>query len=216
MMKKMIVILAVLTLLLGGCRHSPEFSENSGSPLVTLTPSAEDDTQIFAEESIKETIDWGTAGDSITENENPESAETPTIESNIPETTKASTAETEVPQTSTPTEATDLNNYFINNSNVVFEDNALTIRPKYVRWEGDMLVADCFVINGLDKPVYNISVGELTFTNLASAAFGEMEGAVIEARSYIVWTFYFNEDTVQQVNGDLSSLEWYFAVDYSY
>ncbi len=189
-MKTTLIFSIILVMLLSGCAASRELPEVVGKPL----DSEVTDTVVGVPETKD---DLGTEPD-------------------IPETTEATTADTEHPQTSTPTEATDPNNYFINNSNVVFEDNALTIRPKYVRWEGDMLVADCFVINGLDKPVYNISVGELTFTNLASAAFGKMEGAAIEARSYIVWTFYFNADTVQQLYGDLSSLECHFAVDYSY
>jgi len=135
-------------------------------------------------------------------------------------TTKATTKATTTTKPTTKTTTAVVNNVFINNTNVVFEENQVTIRPKHVRWEGNTLVAECFVINGLYKPVYNIDVSMLRFSNasgvIADGNFGRMQGATIGARSYIVWTFTFGPNVILQNNGNLSSLICQNNLRYNY
>lgn len=202
-MKKLIVILAVLTMLLSGCQFIPELPEIFGNTLITVNPTEDHDTQRLTEYLIKESIAQDAAANS-------------TVESEIPETTEVPATVAEIPEVTAPPVMADPNNSFINNSNCYFDENAVSIRPKHVYWEGDMLVAECFVINGLYQTVYDITVNELSFENIACASFGDMEGAVIGARSYIVWTFCFSADVIQQFNADLSSLHYYSNVSYSY
>lgn len=190
-MKKLIPILMILCLLLCACGSQEKMSEKTGKPLKEKTEATE------------------TTGDATGD-----STDAP-----ADDTTAATSGQANAEPTPNP--APDSDNVFRNDSNIVFEEKQLTIRPKYVRWEGDVLVADCFVINGLYETVYNISVNQLSFANreqgtLADGGFGLMNGASIAPRSYIVWTFSFSADAVAQAGGDLSSLICRFDATYSH
>ena len=101
-------------------------------------------------------------------------------------------------------------NVFVSDNNIVFEENALTVRPKYVYWNEGKLVAECFVINGFYTTASNIKINSLTFanadSNLADATFGQLNNVTISPRSYLVWIFVFEENVVSNVGADLSFL----------
>ena len=99
-------------------------------------------------------------------------------------------------------------NYFYNDLNNAYDLNNVSVKPKYMYWDDGALVAECFVINGLDTAVYNVNVNNLEFSNesglFASASFGTLQGASIAPYSYIVWTFNFPADCVYKTNADLT------------
>ena len=94
--------------------------------------------------------------------------------------------------------------YFFNDTNSVMDPGKVSVRPRYVYYDGDNLVAECFVINGTNNTVYNISVKELKFSNgfglKCSGKFGALEDAAIAPGSYIVWTFVFLPDAISSYN----------------
>lgn len=99
-------------------------------------------------------------------------------------------------------------NYFFNDLNNAYDLNNVSVKPRYMYWDNGSLVAECFVINGLDTAVYNVNVNNLEFSNgagvFASASFGTLQGASIAPYSYIVWTFTFPADCVYKTNADLT------------
>ncbi len=126
----------------------------------------------------------------------------------ITETTEPTTVPTTTKDTAvTPPPSV---NEFFNDSNSYHDENAVSIRPRHLYWEGDTLVAQCFVINGKASTVNNIKVLNLSFTNaqgtIAEASFGLLEGLSIAPYSNVLWTFKFRSDTVFQADGNLSSL----------
>lgn len=112
-------------------------------------------------------------------------------------------------------------NYFYNDTNYFYDLNTVSVKPRYVYWENGMLIAECFVINGFDVPVYNVNVDLLEFSNsagkFAGAAFGTLQGASIAPYSYIVWTFTFPADCVFSNNADLTGVvNTAYKTNYSY
>ena len=100
-------------------------------------------------------------------------------------------------------------NYFYNDTNYLYDLNLVSVKPKHMYWEDGMLIAECFVINGLDTTVYDVNVEALQFANdagdFAGASFGVLQGTAIAPYSYIVWTFTFPADCVYKNNADLTS-----------
>ncbi len=143
-----------------------------------------------------------------------------TTEATAPETTEPSIPETTEPSIPETTAAPTSGNEFFNGENVVYEPNNVTIRPRHVYWNGDCLIAECFVINGMSKPVYNLDLEKLVFSNangvIADGYFGKMQNSAVGPNSYIRWTFEFEPDTIIQPGADLSSLRCQFRVGYSY
>ena len=115
-----------------------------------------------------------------------------------------------IPQPEQVTETTQnqQDNYFYNDTNNYYDLNQVSIRPRYMYWDNGVLVAECFVINGLPVNVYNINVENLEFSNgsvkIAQAAFGVMQNAVIAPYSHVIWTFYFDSNCVLSANADLT------------
>lgn len=111
-------------------------------------------------------------------------------------------------------------NEFFNDQNNVYSQNDVTIRPRHLYWEGNVLVAQCFVLNGRNEQVRQINVKQMKFSNdegvIADGQFGYMEDLTLNPQSYVLWTFYFNEDAVQMPNADLSSISWYSSISYSH
>lgn len=110
---------------------------------------------------------------------------------------------------------------FINEANFLETVNELTIRPRHVYWEDGTLVAECFVINGLDVAAWSVNVQKLSFADvngniIADAAFGNLEGAQIGAHSYLVWTFRFGPDCVVTPNANLATLNCHSTVAYDH
>lgn len=111
-------------------------------------------------------------------------------------------------------------NEFFNDSNSFYDVDNLSIRPRHVYWEGDKLVAECFVTNGKSTMAYNVNVKRLSFSNsdgvIVDAAFGPIDGLTVPAYGYTVWTFHFNSDAVVNPGADLSSLHYESSVSYSH
>lgn len=109
---------------------------------------------------------------------------------------------------------------FYNPENNILEEGQVTVRPRHVYWKGNVLVAECFVINGLDKPIFNIEVKDLDFSNadglIADAAFGVLNGVTLQSHCHAVWTFEFPAELVSQPNADLQSLNCHSNVSYHY
>ena len=99
-------------------------------------------------------------------------------------------------------------NVFYSPDNTAYDTNALSVKPCRVYWEGDTLVAECFVINGFSHNVFGISVNELTLSNeeglIASAGFGELQGLALAPYTNAVWTFRFGADCVERQGADLT------------
>lgn len=111
-------------------------------------------------------------------------------------------------------------NEFFNDSNSFYDVNNLSIRPRHVYWEGDKLIAECFVTNGQDTMAYNINVKKLAFSNeqgpIADAVFGTIDGLTVPAYGYTIWTFSFGGEAVLNAGADLSSLHYESSVSYSH
>lgn len=111
-------------------------------------------------------------------------------------------------------------NVFYSPENFIFENDVVSIRPRYVYWEDGNLIAECFVLNGYDHKVYNIDVKSLVFENesgeIANASFGMLENVSIDPDSYIVWTFCFDSSVVTNPDADLSSLITSYRVGNTY
>lgn len=95
---------------------------------------------------------------------------------------------------STPTKTV---NEFYNPNNYIMADNCINIMPYHIYYKDRCLYAECYVINGFWRTVYNINVSELTFFNgngkIASGSFGIIAGgSSISARSYETYTFIFD------------------------
>ena len=91
----------------------------------------------------------------------------------------------------------DPNNYF-ESSNTAADPGKVTMRLRYVCWKQDgSLYAECFIINGRDKAVYNLEINELTISSneagtIATGSFGSIDGVHIEAGQYAVHAFTFS------------------------
>lgn len=112
-------------------------------------------------------------------------------------------------------------NEFKNEDNLVFENGNIVVRPRHMYWEDGMLVAECFISNGLNATVYNLEMESLIFENddgrFADGSFGLLEGASIAPHSYITWTFRFSGDAVEAEDADLTGrIHHEFSVSYSY
>lgn len=177
---------------------------------VSLTACAEN------EEEVRQQIDLNTMQneqalnyDTDTErNEHPVVENTKTPDP-VPEVTPQPAPEvTPQPERSTETTQNQQDNYFYNDTNNYYDLNQVSIRPRYMYWDNGVLVAECFVINGLSVNVYNINVENLEFSNgsvkIAQAAFGVMQNAVIAPYSHVIWTFYFDTNCVLSANADLT------------
>lgn len=111
-------------------------------------------------------------------------------------------------------------NVFFNENNYYYEENKVSVRPRYVYWEDGVLVAECFVVNGFSETVSQLEVERLAFGNeegvFADGRFGLMDGAVIQPYSYIIWTFSFHGDSIQVPNADLSYLKYESGVSFKH
>ena len=89
-------------------------------------------------------------------------------------------------------------------------DNMVVISPKYVYYDGNAIHMEAFIHNGLSTTVYNLHDVEIKMSNedglICDGVFGALEGCVIPSNNYVVWTFYFTEESVLMMNADLSYL----------
>ncbi len=137
--------------------------------------------------------------------------ETTEPEVTVPETTEPSVPEETKPQQNpSNNQKVDPSNYFRNDSNNAPVAGQLAVQPQYVRWENGKLVADCFVINGTDKMIYNINIKSLQFSNddgvIATGGFGILNNLTLAPNSYVTWTFTFSGDAVKAYGAQLGHL----------
>ena len=96
-----------------------------------------------------------------------------------------------------------------------YTPNDATIKPRHLYWEGDVLVAECYVINGYDFTIFDINVENLTFSNadgvFASAAFGVLPDVVLPSHTCQIVTFRFGGSAVQNANASLLGEVFYHS-----
>jgi hypothetical protein len=90
-----------------------------------------------------------------------------------------------------------------------------------VYYEGDTLVAEMYVDNGLEVPVHNLRDINISLSNgsveFANGLFEAMPGAVIPAKSHTIWTFRFSGNAVSANNAVLTgSLKYSVQIKYDY
>lgn len=111
----------------------------------------------------------------------------------------------------------DKNNFFLNNNNNFYDQNAVSVRPKHVYWENGKLVAKCFVVNGFNHPVFNINVKKLSFSNkdglIAEGVFGKLNGVTLQPYTHVEWTFTFSADCIAKYGADITSLIYNSSVE---
>ena len=193
------ILMVILTVAatMAACSNAPEEAKHDNTPKTTAAATkAETPPET-------EVITTAVSTEATTE----KATEAPTEKATEAPTEKATEASTTAAAQAPVIENT---NYFFNDANNAYDANALSIKPRYVYWDGDMLVAECFVINGFGHNVYDISVDSLGFSNqsgdIAKGAFGALDGVVIAPYSYVTWTFTFSPDAVFAAGADLSSL----------
>ena len=107
--------------------------------------------------------------------------------------------------------ADDIGNTYYNEKEPFYVGNSVTVWPVCVYYDNNDIVAECYVINGTDKTVYNVDIYSyklmLPDKMLAAANFGELQNTKIEPKEYIEWTFRFPKDTVFVQNGDLTEIK---------
>lgn len=148
------------------------------------------------------------AGDVSSKQEKPASSKPAAPSSSKPQTPASSKQQTPS-KVETPTK-----NEFFNDNNNYYDVNAVSIRPRHVYWENGKLVAQCFVINGYNHPVYNLNVKGLVFSNgsveIADGGFGYLssngQNISIGAHQHVLWTFTFSGNAITTANADLSHL----------
>ena len=148
---------------------------------------------------------------------NNQNSTTVSTESNLTDTTNDFVPESATPENeenkNSPTPEVDYapgNNYFLNENNNFYDQNAVSVRPKYVYWYDGKLIAECFVVNGFNHPVYNINVKSLSLSNadglIAEGSFGSLEGVTLQPYTHVVWTFTFSADCIAKYGADITSL----------
>lgn len=99
-------------------------------------------------------------------------------------------------------------NFFIDENTMVVTGE-IVIRPRYVYWNGNTLVAECVIVSGCG-PVDSIQVDELELYGycgtVASANFGTIDNLVFEDNYYAYHTFEFAPETVQSPGADIRCL----------
>ena len=83
-----------------------------------------------------------------------------------------------------------------NNYSKYLYDGKITIAPKNLYYSGSTLIAECFVVNGMNSSISNVDVTNFQLSNssgtFAQGRFGVVNnGRAIKAHSYITWTFRF-------------------------
>lgn len=96
-----------------------------------------------------------------------------------------------------------------NNSAPVFQQDQIAVQPIKVWYDGDELVALCYVMNGTDQTVSNVKIYGMYLTNqgkeLAAANFGVLEDVTIAPGKVIQWKFRFPKDTVFVQDAELTN-----------
>lgn len=203
-MKKIIAITLVLimTLSLFACGKGSTNTnkrKKDPTPTITTTDSQEDiqDNEDFATPESTDAVDKNQATNE----------QIPTVAP-----TKTPTQKPVVTPDVKPTQP-DSNNVYIDNSlPTKYEDGKISIRPIQMYWDDGILVAKCYVINGLNEKVYNMDVQQIKFYNaqgsFADGGFGIVSNIKIEPHSYTIHTFTFGGNAVDNYGASLSEFGW--------
>lgn len=137
---------------------------------------------------------------------------------------KKDNAENETPKTNNNTNNANVqeqvNTNIFSNEQPLFNEKCVNINPGRVYYDGDSLVLDAYVTNGLDYTVYNIQVDNITLSNkselIASDTFGLIKNASIGPHQFIKWTFKFPAGSVKKQNAELNNLRTESNTKYKY
>ena len=244
----MICVILSLAMLLCACGGDKEESkmENVGSQLDYAAIEATNDAIVGTEPQVTEPQQTEPA---VTEPQQTESAVTepqaatpqetqsqvvatpqetqPQVVTTPQETEPAATAPATPPtddqntgKGDSTTTAAPVTNEFFNDANNILDPGKVSIRPRHMYWDGNVLVAQCFVMNGTDKTVSNINVKRLGFGNnsgsIASGYFDVLQGVTLKPNEHILWTFYFGPELVSQQGADLSSVSCSSSCGFNY
>lgn len=228
-MKKLFAILTAiaLTVCLAGCGAQIDVKVDDPEGLVsTIISNLPESSEITS----SETDTGSNVTSEPTSSEEASTPSTPSTPSSPSSTIKPSSTPSTPLAPSTPsspsstikpstTPSAPAKNEFVSSNNSVSPGD-LAIRPKYVYWDGNTLVAECYIVNGLSRPVRNINVYNITFKNrtqqIASAEFGECNGLVVQPNQSVVWTFKFGADCIQSMGADITYLECDAGANYIY
>ena len=105
-------------------------------------------------------------------------------------------------------------NVFYDDSEPTYRQDEITVQPVHIYYDGDALIAECYINNGTDTTIQELSVPQLTVDRdgsvLAAANFGvlnlESKEITIPPQSSITWRFTFYTDTVLKHNATLDGL----------
>ncbi len=99
-----------------------------------------------------------------------------------------------------------------------YEPNEISLVPKEVYWDGDMLVATCFVVNAMGRRVTNANVRYIKITDgkniIAEGYFSDAQNFTINSMSYTVHTFRFFGSDIENRNASLEHLVFLSRTSY--
>ena len=102
-------------------------------------------------------------------------------------------------------------NRYINQYNYEPEEGVLSIKPANVYYNGDSIIAKCYIINGTDHKVEKVIINDLEFSvngeTICEAAFNSTSVSVgLEPGEHVLQTFTFPAETVMLPNASLEDL----------
>lgn len=213
-MKRIIAVIALLCLVfaLTACGKSAENGAGGGDDIFGWGAG---ESSGSAPESSSERSSGGLF------NQSGSSAELPAAEeSSSAEQSSAQPAEQSSAQPPASSGDTSSDNYFRNDGNYTGDPDKVSIRPRYLIWNNNQLVAECFIINNKSVAISGIKIDELKFSNsegdIAGGSFGELSGLTIQPNSYVVWSFTFSGGMIKSLGAKLASLSTTSTITYSY
>lgn len=105
----------------------------------------------------------------------------------------------------------DESNRFIDQYNYEPEDGVLSVKPANVYYNGDTIVAKCYIVNGTDHTVDNVLINDLELSvngeTVCEAAFNKTSVEVnLESGDHYLQTFTFPAETIKQWDADLEKI----------
>lgn len=221
-MKKIlaIILVAIFALALTACSAKPA-DPVSDTPASSVTAGTEVDANPTSSQVSSKPTSYVA---SYTSSKKPVSSSSKQQSTQNPASSQPSKVQQTTPSSATQGTQAPVKNEFFNDGNHAPDINSVSIKPRHVYWDNGKLVAQCFVINGCNYPVYNLNVKSLVFANsqvqIADGGFGYMQSngqnISIAANSYVLWTFTFSGDAVTTANSDLGHLICDSNVNYQY
>ena len=157
---------------------------------------------------------------STTQSSKPSQTSTPQSskpsQTSTPQTSKPSqisTPQSSKPsQTSTPQQSSAEKPRFSNPDAKKIKKDTLSINPSELYYDGNDLVAVCYICNGYSKTLKDIDVVEFTISNdkgvIASKGFGILKDVTIAPDKSSKWTFRFSGSDIKQNPDNFNVLYW--------